>query len=76
VLELGRQRRAKPSAEDRDHDFALGRRRDLGLEGVVGAIELGLPAHGDEPGRAAELAVEPRHHPVDALALELGIAGR
>ncbi len=74
VREVGRQLGAEPLPEDRDHQIAVGGRGDLGLECVVGAIKLGLPAHGLEPRRACELAIEPRHHPLDALTLELRVA--
>jgi hypothetical protein len=42
----------------------------------VRAVEFRLPAHADKPGSARQFAIQSRHDPIDALALEWHVAGR
>ncbi len=76
LAEIRRQLRAQPPLQDADHHVAIGRARDLRLEGRIRAISLGLPAHHLEPRHARELAIEPARDILRALALDHHIAGR
>ena len=79
VRQAGEGRRqfgSDPVTEDRNHDVALGRFRDLRLKGGMRPVELGFPADGLEPRGPGEFAVQALDDAVDATTLMCGVARR
>jgi hypothetical protein len=63
-------------AENRNHDVAFGRFRDLRLKAGICAVELGFPADSFEPCTSGEFAVQSLDDAVYATALMNSVAWR
>ena len=72
---IRRQLKSEPLPKYADHQIGLGRQRDLVLEGLGGRVVRALPAYRLQQS-AAELAIQPRDHPLHPLALGEHVRGR